>query len=203
MIRKMLRHLSLGFITLVGVFTFIFSFEGETNAAHLTLNSIDDLKIDTVDGETYSPDKHQNIAGIVVKMTDQGERILGFSSLEKYEDYQQQMEKRVSIASISTTASKRSWFYEHTSNHNHGSGLPLYPGESITFNSGYYYSWNDRISAVGIAPNSWVRLYRDVNYRGPWISFENHSYSQYKYVNLTSFAGWNDQTSSITTGKYN
>jgi len=59
--RKMIRNLSLALIALVGFFSLVFSFEGRTNAASLTSNPDQDLKVDTVDGIKYTPGKHKKL----------------------------------------------------------------------------------------------------------------------------------------------
>lgn len=198
--RKMIRNLSLTLIAVAGVFTFVFGFKGETNAASSTSNSIHELKIDTVDGVKYSPDKHKKIAGIVIEINDQGERILGFSTQQKFEAYHQQTKELSSNTPPVETMAGRNYFYEHTSNQGHGNSTWLDSGKSRS-NLGTI-GWNDRISAVGVAPKSWVRLFKNVNYGGTWIQFSNQTGSRYDYTNLTSFSGWNDQTSSIQTGIY-
>jgi len=85
---KMIRNLFLTLTAVAGVFTFVFGFKGETKAASSASSSIHKLKIDTVDGVKYSPDKHKQIVGIVIEINDQGERILGFSTQQKFEAYQ-------------------------------------------------------------------------------------------------------------------
>lgn len=198
---KMIRNLFLTLTAVAGVFTFVFGFKGETKAASSASSSIHKLKIDTVDGVKYSPDKHKQIVGIVIEINDQGERILGFSTQQKFEAYHQKTKKLLSNnTSPVDSLAKYNYFYEHTSNKGYGNFIQLESGKS---NSSLSTGWNDRISAVGVAPESWVRLFKDSNYRGTWIQINNTALSGYKYKNLTDFSGWNDQTSSIQTGNYN
>ncbi len=202
MIKKSLRNVC--FFVLVLVCTFVLSFEG-ANAAHSAADVLQE--IDTVDGQKYSPDKHKNLAGIVVEVHDQGERVLGFSTPQKLEAYHQQVIERSANETIELMATKRHYFYEHTSNHNYGNSIALDSGKSLPY-VGYPYGsyWNDRISAVGVAANAWVRLYQHANYRGYSVTIRNTGVRQY-FTNLTSWRmpngqTWNDQTSSIQTGNY-
>src|SRR5690625_7803929 len=123
---------------------FVFSFKSETNASKSTSNSIQILKIDTVDGEKYSPDKHKKIAGIVVEPTDQGEKVLGFTTTQKYEAYHEKV-TGLSSNTLEGVMANPTYFYEHTSNHGYGNSISAYPGTKVSSLSGL---WDNRISAV-------------------------------------------------------
>ena len=197
---KMKSNLSFVVLGLVIVFFFVFSFESEANAAKSTSNSIQGLKIDTVDGVKYSPDKHKKVAGIVVKATDQGEKVFGFSTPQKYEAYHQKVTERLSNTSKGIMTNP-TYFYEHTSNHGYGNSISAYPGTKVSSLSGL---WDNRVSTVSVAPGSWVRIYQNRYYGGHSLTLLGHE-SKYYTTNLSTWAmsdwtSWNDQTSSYQTG---
>ncbi len=163
------------------------------------------FSIDTVDGEQYSPKKHKKIAGIVVEKNNQGVKVQGFSTLEKYNAYTQQESFTKPIDR--GTKSGIDYFYEHTSGQGYGNYRTLSSGQ-WSYNVGVRWgtSWNDRISSLSVAPWSWVTLFQHDYYGGYYITFKN--YSSYRlFANLTSFKmpngkTWNDQVTSIKTGNY-
>lgn len=194
--RKMIRNLSLALIALVGFFSLVFSFEGRTNAASLTSNPDQDLKVDTVDGIKYAPDKHKKIVGMVVEATNQGEKVHSFSTPEKYEAYHQKVTEGLSSQSIGIMA-RPTYLYEHTSGHGYGRSLIAYPGTQVTSLS---TAWDNRISAVSVAPGSWIRLYQNRYYGGRYLTLVGYP-NKYFTTNLTSWGmsgttSWNDQVSS-------
>nr|WP_295972997.1 hypothetical protein [uncultured Bacillus sp.] len=207
MTRKVIRDLSFPLIALALVFSFVFSFAGKTHAANPTaVSPIDDLKIDTVDGVEYSSDEHKDIAWIIVEKNDQEERVLGFSTPQKFEAYQQQVQGP-SFHTNATIKSGTDYFYEHTSNQNYGKYVTISSGTWVKATGVRWGSfWNDRISSLNVAPWSWVTLYQHNNYGGYAITFSNRS-SYYLFSNLTSWRmssgkSWNDQVSSIKSGNY-
>jgi hypothetical protein len=113
MARKVLRSLSFPVMALALVFSLLFSFEGKANAASPTSSPVQDLKIDTVDGVKYSSDQYKKIAGIVVEKSNQGERVLGFSTPKKYEAYDQQFKAFSPNANVGIMVGTE-YFYEHT-----------------------------------------------------------------------------------------
>jgi hypothetical protein len=79
------------------------------------------------------------------------------------------------------------YFYEHTSYDGYGRYVALSSGTS-TYSTGIRWGsfWNDRISAVSVAPWSWASLYQHHYYGGYRISFINQT--SYRYLwNLTSY----------------
>lgn len=187
-------------VGIVMVFSLFFNFESKTKAFNLTSNSNHNLKIDTVDGVKYSPNNHKEIAGIVVEATEQGEKVAGFSNLQKYEEYHQKVTERPSDTPKSTMANPI-YFYEHTSNHGHGKSIFAYPGTSV---SSLSVSWDNRISAVSVAPSSWVKIYKNHYYSGYALTLIGYE-SKYYTTNLNTWAmpdgtSWNDQISSYQTG---
>ncbi|MGM0876541.1 MAG: hypothetical protein ACQEWV_17680 [Bacillota bacterium] len=204
MARKVIRSLFFPVMALALVFSLAFSFEGKANAVSPTSSPVQDLKIDTVDGVKYSSDEHKKIAGIVVEKSNQGERILGFSTLQKYETYHQQV-KELSPNTDVGIMSGTEYFYEHI---NRGGRYVALSSGTWTYATGVRWGsfWNDRISSLSVAPWSWVTLYQHNNYGGYAISFRNASSYRY-WWNLTSYkmpngSSWNDQVSSIKTGNY-
>jgi hypothetical protein len=206
MARRVLRSLSFPIMALALVFSWVFSFEGKANAASPTSSPVQDLKIDTLDGVKYSSDEHKKIAGIVIEKSNQGEKVLGFSTLQKYEAYQQQV-KEFSPNTDVGIMSGTDYFYEHTSYDGYGKYVTLSSG-TWTYATGVRWGsfWNDRISSLNVAPWSWVTLFQHNNYGGYYITFSNRT-SYYFFNNLTSWrmangTSWNDQVSSIQTGNY-
>ncbi|WP_028778937.1 hypothetical protein [Shimazuella kribbensis] len=159
------------------------------------------LKIATVDGQTYNPAKHKNIvAFIVYRNAVNGKQVLGFSTFQKYQAYKQQhLKPNTNVVK----AAASSYFYEHTSFDSRGLGAYI----SLPVGSNYYYvgdSWNDRISSVDVYPSSSVTFYQHWHYEGYYLTLVNNG-SNYWFRNLTSYnmpngTNWNDQTSSITSG---
>lgn len=184
------------------IITFILAFSFGLNITEASATSLDkNLKIDTVDGEIYSPHKHQKIAAIVLyRNAVNGHHVLGFSTVEKYKAYQKQ-----NFANINTHASAvgSNYFYEHTSFDSRGLGAYI----TLSVGSGYYYvgdSWNDRISSLHVYPSSHVTLYQHWHYEGYYLTLVNNG-GDYWFQNLTNYkmpngTSWNDQVSSITSG---
>lgn len=183
------------------IITFILAFSFGLNMTEASVVSLDkSLKMDTVDGETYSPSKHTKIAAIILyRNAVNGHHVLGFSTVEKYKAYQKQ-----NFATISAYASSSgtNYFYEHTSFDNRGLGAYI----TLSVGSSYYYvgdSWNDRISSLHIYPSSNVTLYQHWHYEGYYLTLVNNG-GDYWFQNLTNYkmpngTNWNDQVSSITS----
>jgi hypothetical protein len=157
------------------------------------------MKIDTVDGQVYSPTIHKKIvAFIIYRNAVNGNQVLGFSTIEKYKAHQQQNLSQPNIQ----TADARNYFYEHTSFDNRGLGAYI----SLAVGNNYYYvgdSWNDRISSFDLYPSSSITLYQHWHYEGHYITFVNNG-NNYWFQNLTNYempdgTNWNDQVSSITS----
>jgi hypothetical protein len=197
MTRKMKRLLSFPVIALALVLSLVLSFDGQANAANPTSSPVQDLKIDTVDEVKYSPDKHQKIAGIVIEKSNQGERVLGFSTPQKYVAYHQQAKELSPNADVGILSGTE-YFYEHT---NRGGRYVTLSSGTSTWATGVRWGdfWNDRISSLSVAPWSWVTLYEHNNYGGFSLSYRNATSYRY-WWNLPSWA--NDEVSSIRTGNY-
>jgi hypothetical protein len=170
-----------------------------TNASASTLPQ--NLKIDSVDGQTYNAQKHKKIvAFIIYRNAVQGEHILGFSTLEKYNAYKQQ---NLATQNADAKAAAYTYFYEHTSFDNRGLGA------SIRLQVGYnfYYvgdNWNDRISSTNIHPSSSITIYQHWHYEGYHYTFVNNG-GNYWFRNFTDYKmpnghSWNDQISSVKSG---
>jgi hypothetical protein len=160
------------------------------------------LKIDTVDGETYSPQSHKKIVALIVyRNAVNGNHVLGFSTVEKYRAYQKQNLAKINIH-LSTAGTN--YFYEHASFDSRGLGAYI----TLSVGSSYYYvgnSWNDRISSLHIYPSSYVTLYQHWHYEGYYLTLVNNG-GNYWFQNLTSYkmpngTNWNDQVSSIRSGR--
>jgi hypothetical protein len=161
------------------------------------------LKFDTVDGQKYSPQKHKKIAAVVkYRNAVNGNHVLAFSSMKKYNDYQKsnfstQISKKKSSAA-------RTYFYEHASFDSRGLGS----WTSLGVRGSFYYvgdNWNDKISSVDIYPSSWVTFYQHWHYEGYYLTLVNNGNTYYWFQNLTNYkmpngTNWNDQVSSIRTG---
>ncbi|MBP1082761.1 MULTISPECIES: hypothetical protein [Bacillus] len=195
MIKK--NYLFFPALVLALVLSLVFSFEGQINAASPTSNSVQDLKIDTVDGVKYSPDEHKKIAGIVVEKTNQGERVLGFSTSQKYEAYHQQAKELSPNADVGIL-SGTDYFFEHANRG--GRFVRLSSGTNVWATGVRWGSfWNDRFSSLSVAPWSWVNLYEHNGYDNFMVGYRNLT-SSHVWWNLPSYA--NDETSSIRTGNY-
>lgn len=176
----------------------------EVNAASSSFIPVKHLKIDTVDGEKYSPQKHKVIAGIVIyRNSINGNKVLAFSTFNKYRAYH---EKKLSTKSVkSMIYSSNTYFYEHASFDSRGLGNWAYL--PVGYSTSYVGdNWNDKISSVNIYPWTWVSFYQHWNYEGYYFTFINNA-DGYWFNNLTDYwmpdgTSWNDQASSIATGWY-
>jgi hypothetical protein len=177
---------------------FSFGLPMTTSATSLDKN----IKIDTVDGETYSPQKHTKIAAVVLyRNAVNGHHVLGFSTVEKYKTHL----KQYSAANkASAAATGTNYFYEHTSYDSRGLGAYI----TLSVGNSYYYvgdNWNDRISSLHIYPSSYVTLYQHWHYEGYYLTLVNNG-GNYWFQNVTNYkmpngTNWNDQTSSIISGR--
>ncbi|MCH5584636.1 hypothetical protein MK805_06590 [Shimazuella sp. AN120528] len=156
------------------------------------------LKVDTVDGKTYSPQSHKKIAAIILfRNAVNGHHVFGFSTVEKYRAFQKQYLKPQNAAGTN-------YFYENASFDSRGLGSYI----TLSVGSSYYYvgnSWNDRISSTHIYPSSYVTFYQDWHYQGYYLTLANNG-GDYWFQNLTDYnmpngTNWNDQVSSITSGR--
>ncbi|MGM0951322.1 MAG: hypothetical protein ACQEWT_21305 [Bacillota bacterium] len=201
--KKVLKNLTVASLALGIGLSFGSSQAGATSQPSDSVKSlkVSDLKIETVDGQKYSPEKHKKIAGIVVEDFNKGEKVSGFSTKQKFEAYSNQAKSNLkSNKSVlpGVQATDRDYFYDVDTSDSFS--------KSIGWSSNDLGSWNDRISKIKIGGYSWIILYYYTDFRNMMVMFSRNA-STSREIDLRGDTGGgydlDNNTRSIETGYNN
>jgi hypothetical protein len=155
--------------------------------------------IDMIDGEPIDFEKDANkqiVAWVVYFEAVDGKKVLGFTSLEKAQQYEEKYVKQPQSSQDGETT-----FYENISFDPNRLGDKYIV--KIGTNLPQLELWNDEISSINIHPRSSVRVYEHSNFAGSYITFINNS-DKYWFIDLRMYdinsnVEWHDNISSIKT----